>query len=349
MEVLDHPADGPYWWATDTSLKFNQVDVPIVHVSGWFDFALDVALSHFSGIQRKGRTEDCRKVQRLIVGPWGHLNVGQRQIGELDFCSEAAFDVDSTRLKWYDYWLKGIHNDALDGPPVRLFLMGDNRWLDVETWPPQGVRYEPMYFREGNGESGVSLNDGRLAFEMPQGAERPDGYAYDPEEPIPSLASPIDAVPMDYRALEKRMLTYTTDALEQPLTVVGPVKATLFGLSSAPDTDWVVRLCDVWPDGRSMSVCDGILRARYRNSSEREELMTPNQVYRFEVDLWATAQVFQAGHRLRVQVTSSDFPRYDRNLNTGGAWGEEVRGQVAFNTVFHDTLRPSHVLLPAMP
>jgi putative CocE/NonD family hydrolase len=211
------------------------------------------------------------------------------------------------------------------------------------------VRYEPVYFREGNGESGASLNDGRLAFEKPQGAERPDSFSYDPEEPVPSLASAIDAVPMDYHSLEKRMLTYTTDALEQPLTVVGPVKATLFGLSSAPDTDWVVRLCDVWPDGRSMSVCDGILRARYRNSSEREELMTPNQIYRFEVDMWATAQVFQAGHRLRVQVTSSDFPRYDRNLNTGGVWGEEVRGQVAVNTVFHDALRPSHVLLPVMP
>jgi putative CocE/NonD family hydrolase len=123
----------------------------------------------------------------------------------------------------------------------------------------------------------------------------------------------------------------------------------LYGLSTAPDTDWMVRLCDVWPDGRSMPVCDGILRARYRNSLERQELMVPGQVYRFDVDLWATAQVFQAGHRLRVQVTSSDFPWYDRNLNTGGPFGEEVRGQVAANTVFHDTLRPSHVLLPAMP
>jgi putative CocE/NonD family hydrolase len=141
-------------------------------------------------------------------------------------------------------------------------------------------------------------------------------------------------------------LTYTSDPLEEPLTIVGPVSAVLFGRSSAPDTDWVVRLCDVWPGGRSMSVCDGILRGRYRNSAERAALMTPNQIYRFEVDLWATAQTFLPGHRIRVQVTSSDFPRYDRNLNTGGPFGEEARGQVAVNTVFHDAMRPSHVVMP---
>jgi putative CocE/NonD family hydrolase len=144
------------------------------------------------------------------------------------------------------------------------------------------------------------------------------------------------------------MLTYTSEKLKEPLSVVGPVKAILYGLSSAPDTDWVVRLCDVWPDGRSISVCDGILRGRYRNSSECEELMVPDQIYRFEVDLWATAQTFLPGHRIRVQVTSSDFPRYDRNLNTGGPFGEEVLGQVAANTIFHDALRSSHVVLPIM-
>jgi hypothetical protein len=179
-----------------------------------------------------------------------------------------------------------------------------------------------------------------LSFIEPRVDEKPDGYAYDPEHPIPSLASDIDAVPMDYRSLEKDMLTYTSDPLENPLTVVGPVRAILVGLSSALDTDWVVRLCDVWPDGRSMSVCDGILRARYRNSYECEELMVYNQIYRFDVELWATALTFLPGHRIRVQVTSSDFPRYDRNLNTGGTIGEEVRGQMAINTVF--TIRHGH-------
>jgi len=344
--VLDHPEDGPYWWDTDLSHKFGQVDVPIVHVAGWFDLGLDVSLQYFSGLQKHGRTAECRQAQRLIVGPWGHLNVGARQSGELDFGPEAAFDVDSFRLAWYDRWLKGMENGVLKGPAVRLFLMGENRWIEMATWPPPDVRYQAIYFREGDGQSGESLNNGALAFEAPRAAERPDSFEYDPERPMPSLASAIDALPMDYRSLEGGMLTYTSDMLDRPLAVVGPVKAILFGLSSAPDTDWVVRLCDVWPDGRSMPVCDGILRARYRNSTEREELMVPNQVYRFEVDLWATAQTFLPGHRIRVQVTSSDFPRYDRNLNTGGPFGEEVRGRVALNTVFHDALRPSHVALP---
>ncbi len=144
------------------------------------------------------------------------------------------------------------------------------------------------------------------------------------------------------------MLTYTSAPFERDFTIAGSVKAVLYGLSSAPDTDWVVRLCDVWPDGRSMSVCDGILRARFRNSLEHAELMAPGQLYRFDVDLWATAQAFLPGHRLRIEVTSSDFPRYDRNLNTGGPFGEEVRGQAAINTLFHDAERASHVLLPVL-
>jgi hypothetical protein len=154
--------------------------------------------------------------------------------------------------------------------------------------------------------------------------------------------------PSDQRPIEDRVLVYTSEPLTEDVHVVGPVTAVLYA-SSSPDTDWVVRLCDVWPDGRSMTVCDGILRARYRESYERPVLMEPGQVYRFEVDLRATAQTFQAGHRLRVHVTSSDFPRYDRNLNTGGQVARETVGQVASNTVFHDSVRPSHLLLPLLP
>ena len=145
------------------------------------------------------------------------------------------------------------------------------------------------------------------------------------------------------------MLTYTSNVLESDLCVAGPVTAVLHAASSAPDTDWVVRLCDVWPDGRSISVCDGILRARYRESMVQPTLLTPNQVYQFQVDLWSTAQLFKAGHRLRIHVTSSDFPRYDRNLNTGGPFGTESRSAVARNTVFHDAMRPSHMVLPVLP
>src|SRR5439155_5622086 len=174
-------------------------------------------------------------------------------------------------------------------------------------------------------------------------------FEYDPRQPVPSLMVYPQLGPTDHRPVEGRVLTYTSDVLDADLAIAGPVTAVLFAVSSAPDTDWVVRLCDVWPDGRSMSVCDGILRARYRASFERSEVHTPGQVYRYEIDLGATAQVFQSGHRLRVEVASSDFPRYDRNLNTGGPFGTEVRGQVAINTVFHDALRPSQVVLSVLP
>jgi len=348
FKALDHPQDGPYWWQNDVAQKLNEISVPIMHLTGWFDFALGHNLDHFTGIQRNGFSEGCRRGQRLIVGPWGHLNLGQRLIGDLDFGPEAVVDIDNLQLAWFDHWLRGIENEATTDPPVRLFLMGENCWIDMDTWPPTEVDYRPLYFRGGSGIRGESLNNGSLTFEEPPDAENPDSFVYNPDQPIPSLASDIDSVPRDYRSLEGKMLTYTSETLEHPLRVVGPVKASLYGLSSASDTDWVVRLCDVWPDGRSMSVCDGILRSRFRNSTECEELLVPNQVYSFDVDLWATAQTFLPGHRIRVQVTSSDFPRYDRNLNTGGPFGEEVRGVVAVNTLFHDALRPSHILLPIM-
>ncbi len=351
FESLNHPEDGPYWWPMDLSLKYAEVDVPIFHLGGWFDINLAGTLRAFQGIAAHGRTAHCRQSQRLLIGPWIHANVGKREVGEMDFGPEAEFDLSAFRLRWYDHYLKGIDNGVMDGPVVRVFLMGENRWVGLETWPPKEVIDTPIYLREGTGRTEASLNNGALTFALPDVAERPDSFAYDPEDPTPSLVGNLgfDYGPCDYRSVEGRVLTYTSAPMEKDLAVIGPVKAVLYGLSSAPDTDWVVRLCDVHPDGRSMSVCDGILRARYRDSLQRTELMVPGRVYRFEVDLLATAHSFRAGHCLRVHLTSSDFPRYDRNLNTGGTFGEEVSGRTAINVVFHDQTRPSHLILPVYP
>lgn len=350
FEGLNHPEDGAYWWPMNLSRKYEEVDVPAVHLGGWFDCFLDGTLRSFQGIRSHGRTPECRANQRLIIGPWIHgpANIGKSNAGELDFGPETDFDLNTYQLRWYDHWLKGVENGIMDDPPVRIFLMGANRWLEMQTWPPENIIYRPLYFRAGTGKSETSLNNGTLSFEPPESAEAADSYEYDPEDPIPSLLTYPELGPKDHRPVEGRMLTYTTPALKQDLTITGPVKAVLYGRSTAPDTDWVVRLCDVWPDGRSMSVCDGILRARYRNSLEQAGLMIPGEVYGFEIDLWSTAQVFQAGHRLRIEVTSSDFPRYDRNLNTGGPFGEETQGQVAVNTVLHDDMYASHVMLPVI-
>ena len=351
FEDLRHPEDGAYWWSMNLTRMFHEVDVPILHLGGWFDLFQDSTLRCFQGIQAHGKTETCRANQRLILGPWIHGpdQVGKRFVGELDFGAEADFDLFAYRLQWYDYWLKGRENGIMESAPVHIFLMGANRWLDAQTWPLPEVRYQPVYLRQGTGQTDTSLNSGGLTFEMPDEEESSASFLYDPTAPVESLMSRPLLGPRDHRSVEGKMLTYTSRSLEQEVTVVGPVKAVLYVMSSAPDTDWVVRLCDVWPDGRSMSVCDGILRARYRESLVQPTLMHPGQVYRVEIDMQATAQVFQEGHQLRVEVTSSDFPRYDRNMNTGGTFGLETQGQVANNTLFHDGSRASHILLPIRP
>ncbi len=348
FDWLAHPNDGPFWRPLDLGGRYREVDLPITHAGGWFDIFLDSTLRSFRGIQTSGRTERCRTSQRLIVGPWIHgpLATLSSRAGELDFGPQAILDLDAHRLRWYDHWLKGEKSNSMAELPVRIFLMGENRWLSLTTWPPDNLIQTPFYLREGTELRGGSLNEGALSPTPPERGEHPDQYVYDPDDPIPSLVSYPDFGPRDYRALEERMLTYTSAPLEEDVVVIGPVQAILYAASSTPDTDWVVRLCDVCPDGRSLSVCDGILRARYRASPAEPESMAPGTVYRFAVDLWATAQTFRAGHRLRVEVTSSDFPRYDRNLNTGGPLGEETTGQVAYNAIFHDADRPSHLLLP---
>jgi putative CocE/NonD family hydrolase len=269
----------------------------------------------------------------------------------MDFGRAAAQDFNGLRLRWFDHWLKGMDTGVMDDPPVRLFTMGVNRWRGEAAWPLPDTRYTPCYFRGGKSRSARSLNDGRLSFDGPSEAESPDSFVYDPEHPTPTRGGNTLNIPggaFDQREVERGCLTYTSDPLRKDLDVTGPVTCVLHGMSSAPDTDWVARLSDVSPDGVSRNVCDGILRARYRDSRQHPSLLTPNQVYRYEVDLWATSNLFRAGHRIRVTVTSSNFPRFDRNLNTGGPCNEEARGRTAVNTLFHDAVRPSHIVLPVV-
>lgn len=341
FEWLAHPDGDAYWSTIDVDPQFGAIDVPALHVGGWFDLFLDATLRTFAGLGR-------RREQRLVIGPWCHwaADVDKRFVGELDFGPEANVDFDAIRVKWYDTTLRSDRKPEL--PTVRLFVMGDNHWYDFDDWPPQGTTYQRLFLRGGTGPSAESLNNGRLTFEAPLEREPPDRFTYDPLDPVRSLVGYPFTGPYDHQSIECRVLTFTSEVLTEPLTIIGPVRTVLYAESSAPDTDWVVRLCDVWPDGRSMSVCDGILRARYRTSFEHPQLMSPAQAYRFEIDLWATAQVFQPGHRFRVHVTSSDFPRYARNLNTGEDPNDEVQPRVAVNTIFHDAMYASHVLLPVL-
>lgn len=344
---LDCEFANPKWSKMDFRTQLKGVDVPIYHVGGWYDLFLQGTIDAYEGVSKHGKSTKCRANQRLVIGPWMH-SIPLFAGGDIEFGDEVEFDHVGEGLKWFNRWLKGEESSSSDDSPVRLFLVGENRWIEMDSWPPPNVVYQPIYLREGSSGSGESLNDGCLSFDIPAGAEEADSYDFDPSNPIESVGF-LGFPPNDYSGVEARMLTYTSPVLEETLNVVGPVKAVLYASSSSRDTDWVVRLCDVWPDGRSIKVCDGILRARYRDQSMKESLLVPDEVYRFDVDLWAAAQSFLPGHRLRVQVTSSDFPRHDPNLNTGGLFGEETEGVVASNTVFHDESRPSHVLLPKIP
>jgi putative CocE/NonD family hydrolase len=351
-EWLAHPDDGPYWWQWNVSARHPEVETPIYHLGGWFDTFLKGTLDNFAGISSRARSPKARNGQRLIIGPWPHgpQNVSISRWGDFDFGPEAVQDFNELRLPWYDYWLKGLDSGLMAEPPARIFTMGANRWQYFDTWPPRDSREVRLYFSGGPAGSSESLNDGRLIDDVPRGIEGADSYLYDPADPVETLGGSTlgssDPGPIDQRRVEPRCLTYTSEPLAADLEVSGRVKAVLFAMSSAPDTDWVVRLCDVHPDGASRLVAEGILRARYRESAEVQRLLTPGQVYPFEVDLWSTSNMFLTGHRVRVTVTSSCFPRWDRNLNTGGPFGLEAEGRPAINTVLRDRFRPSHIVLP---
>ena len=351
FEQLAHPEYGPYWHSLSLSLVAEQVDVPSFHLGSWYDLFLAGTLRAFTAIRRRARREEVRRSQRLVIGPWIHgpSNVGQRVVGDLDFGPEAEVSLHDLRLSWYDYWLRGEATGVLNTPPIRVFLMGENCWLGLEDWPPPDAQPLSLYLRAGPDASARSLNAGRLSRTAPADAEQPDSFSYDPTDPVPSLVGFPGLGPRDYSPLEPRMLTYTSEPLGEDLVALGPVRAELWVLSTAPDTDWMVRVCDVWPDGRSMSVCDGVRRASYRESCEQPAAPPAGSVYRVEVDLWSTAQVFRAGHRVRLEVTSSDFPRYARHPNTAEPLGLAVRTEVALNTVFHDVARPARLVLSTVP
>jgi putative CocE/NonD family hydrolase len=367
-DVLGHPDDGPFWERFNLEKVYDRIDVPVCHLAGWFDIFLDGSLRNFTGLAEGARTPAARRAQRLIVGPWAHGPMVSdpafaRHVGEMDFGPAAVLDLNAEMLRWYDHWLRGPADAASSEPPVRYFLMGANEWRAAERWPPPGTVKRRFYLRGGRSGSARSLNDGRLTPEPPEGDENPDRYAYDPARPVPTVGGntlycgprppggeedpnfAATAGPRDQRPVEPLCLTYSAGPLPAPLDVVGPARLTLYAASNCPDTDFVAKLCDVFPDGRSILVTDGILRGRYRKSRSRPKPLKKGKVHELTVELWPTAWRFAVGHRLRVAVTSSNFPRFDRNPNTGHGPANSAAMRVAENAVFHDDDHPSHLTL----
>ncbi|MDH5291530.1 MAG: CocE/NonD family hydrolase, partial [Acidimicrobiia bacterium] len=309
-------------------------------------------------IKANSRNEAARNGQRLIIGPWGHLLPysipSTRGAGEADFGPEALIDLNQTLLRWFDHWLKDSDNGLMDEPPVTVFTLGENRWQQLADWPPPAMRTIRWFLHSG-GSANSLHGDGTLSTVPPDGDEpAEDRFSYDPEDPVPSLGGAnliIDMGVRDQRPVEERrdVLVFTSEPMERPLEVTGPVSVELWASSSAVDTDFTAKLVDVHPDGYAMNLLDGIIRARYRDSASDPELMEPGRPYRFTIDLWNISNVFLPGHRIRLEISSSNFPRFDRNLNTGAAFGEGTSGPVAHQTVFHTAERPSAVVLPVIP
>jgi len=354
FDWLAHNRDGPYWWQQNVARNHARFQVPVAHLGGWYDIFLKGTIENFQGLRRNAGTALARDNQRMVIGPWVHgpTNVGKVEVGELKFPGADEVNLNQLRLKWFDYWLKGIDAGITREPPILIYVMGANRWRSENEWPPARARFTPYYLRAGLPGNGATLYDGGLSAEPPAAVEASASFTYDPGDPVPTLGGNtlyLPSGPTDQRKAETKSLTFTSAPLEQDLEVTGPLKAVLHAVSSAVDTDWVVRLTDVYPDGRSILIADGILRARFRESTVEPSLITPGRGYRYDIDLWATSNVFKAGHRLRVSVASSNFPRWSRNLNTAESPEAGAHPETAINTVFFDALRASHLLLPVIP
>jgi len=351
---IAHPDYDAYWKPLNSEELFDKITVPVHTFGGWFDIFSQGTLHGFVGMSHKGGSENARRLSHIVIGPWGHGP--SQKYGALDFGPEANVDPLPLQLRWYDYFLKGIDNGLAAEPPVKLFVMGRNEWVYEREYPLARTQYKPLYFASA-GQANGSRGDGRLVWDKPTSTSKADQFRYDPDDPVPSLGgnnccgTPTPAGPMDQRPIEGRrdVLLYTSDYLTEEVEATGPVKVVLFASSDAVDTDFVAKLVDVYPDGSSYNMAEGILRARYRDGVSKPALLTPGQVYRMEIDLVGTSVAFRKGHRIRVHVTSSHFPQFDRNPNTGAPFGTSDKVRVAQQTVYHDAERASHILLPVIP
>jgi len=349
-DYLEHPAFGPYWREFELGENLADVTIPCLHLSGWYDSFVTQTLDAYERF-----TTGTNADHRLLVGPWYHIPWTQ-QVGAVDFGGDARNFVDEYQLAWLDFWTKG-QRGALDAlPRVRVFVTGSNVWHDAEHWPLPATKNQTWFLRSEGRANSLSGN-GTLTREPPNTNELADYYFYDPTNPVQSLgghsccypqAAPMG--PMVQREVELRndVLIYTSEPLERPLWVAGKVMAKLFAATTARDTDWVVKLCDVALDGRSLNIQEGVIRARFRNGFERAELLEPDSVNEYTITIGVCCHSFAAGHRIRIQVTSSNFPGIDRNPNTGGPLGMENAFEwvPASQTILHDAARPSCIILP---
>ncbi len=346
LDWLDHPNFDDYWKSIAIENHYADITVPALNIAAWYDIFQGGSLRNYMGIKALGGTDTARHGQQLMVIVGGHAGNGPK-IGDVDFGPGSHFDEGETTLRWYDYLFKGVQNEFASGKPVHIFVMGLNKWRDEDGWPLARAHIT-RYFLHANGSLSI----------VAPAAEKPDQYVYDPENPVQTIGGPLCCRPLptgigpqDQRPAEARndVLVYTLPAFAKDTEVTGPISLDLYVSSSAVDTDFTGMLVDVWPNGYAQNLTSGILRLRYRNSNEKPELSNPGQTYHVTLDLWATSNVFLAGHKLRLEVSSSNFPRFDRNLNTGENQAHSTTLVKATNVIYHDKMHPSALIVPIVP
>ena len=356
LDWLAHPNYDAYWKQWSIEEHFSDIRVPALHIGGWYDIFLSGTLRNYMGIKAHGASDAARNGQHLLVQIGGHAGFG-RHVGDVEFGDEAIrFPSTVVLIDWYYYLFKGGQNEFATDRPARVFVMGANAYHQESDWPPPEAQ-STRYFLHSGGSANSLRGDGGLSLTPPR-KETPDKFTYDPANAVPTVGGSLccDAAhyepgPRDQRTIENRndVLVYSTKPLAEDMEVTGSVTLELWAKSSAVDTDFTAKLVDVSPDGFAMNLTDGILRLRYRDSQEKPELLNPDQVYKISVDLWATSNVFRRGHIIRLEVSSSNFPRFDRNLNTGADQATSRQFVSATNTILHDAEHPSALLVPVIP
>jgi uncharacterized protein len=347
---LDHIVDTEYWAKFCNPAPLEKINIPCFHNTGWYDIMTSQVLKNYMEMKKQAGSELTRKNQKLLIGPWVHgCDIPNNSEGP-KFGPQStwmAIDFTGMHIKWFDRWLKGIDNGIDNDPPIRIFVMGDNIWRNENEWPLARTNFT-KYYLHSKGHANSLKGNGTLSTAIPN-AEEPDVFLYDPRNPVPSM--PEFSALCDQSDLEKRddILVYTTEPLKQDTEITGPIDLVFWASSSAVDTDFTGKLVDIWPDGKAYNLIQSILRTRYRDSVTKPELMKPNHIYEFHLELGATSNVFKAGHRIRVEISSSDFPKCERNLNTGHAIGQDDEWTIALNTIHHSKDFPSHLVLPIIP
>ncbi|HYL83325.1 MAG TPA: CocE/NonD family hydrolase [Candidatus Angelobacter sp.] len=354
---LLHPSYDEYWKQWSIEDHYGQIQVPVRSIAAWYDIFLGGSLKNYVRLKTDGGTEAARKGQRLVVTVGGHAGQSSSgKVGAVEFGEKLTTDSDEQTLRWYDWVLKGEANGVENEKPVKIFVMGKNEWREEDEWPLARAKATRYYLHSTGAANGVTGN-GTLSTVAPA-EEKADQYVYDPSDAVPTIGGPLccgalptGIGPQDQRPAEGRsdVLVYTTPAFAKDTEVTGPVSLDLYVNSSAVDTDFTGMLVDVWPNGFAQNLTSGILRLRYRNSQEKPELANPGETYHITVDLWATSNVFLAGHKLRLEVSSSNFPRFDRNMNTGEEQARATRMVKATNMLYHDKAHPSALIVPLVP